>query len=88
MLRITWERRRRGWSQAKLARRADVDQSLLSKFESERQRPYPRQLRRLARALGVPREFASRLSEQVQETGSAAPEAIADTGRATPDDAA
>jgi transcriptional regulator with XRE-family HTH domain len=88
VLQITQERRRRGWSQAELARRAKLDQSLLSKFESGWQRPYPCQLRRLARALGVPREFAARLSEEVKETDSASPAAITGTGAPRPDDAA
>src|SRR5947199_9079866 len=54
MLRLTIERRRRGWSQAMLARAAEIDQSNLSRIESGRARPYGVQLIRLARALGWP----------------------------------
>lgn len=46
-------RRRRGWSQAELARRAGLHPSTVSLIESQRLRPYPGQLAKLARALGV-----------------------------------
>jgi transcriptional regulator with XRE-family HTH domain len=75
VLQLTRERRDRGWSQAELARRAKLDQSMLSKIESGWLRPYPRQLRRLARALGVPPEVAPRLLVEVDIGGSACPAA-------------
>lgn len=53
MFSLTARRISAGLSKAQLARRADLDQSLLSKIESGRVRPYPKQLQRLARALGV-----------------------------------
>src|SRR5262249_61256986 len=54
MLRITQERLRLGLSKAALARRADIDQPLLSKAEAGRG-PLPRKRGRLARPLGLPR---------------------------------
>ena len=54
ILRITHERLQRGWSQAELARRARLDQAIVSKVERRRLIPYPRELARLATALKVP----------------------------------
>jgi transcriptional regulator with XRE-family HTH domain len=95
LLQLTRERRARGWSQAELARRAKLDQSTLSKIESGWLRPYPRQLRRLARALGVPPEVAPGLLAQVGGIGGSACAAAEDNAwlRAAnpaelPDDAA
>ena len=65
MLRLSRERERRGWSKARLARTAHIDQALLSKLESGRVRPYPPELRRLAKALGLPRDCAEELLEEV-----------------------
>ena len=53
MIRLKDERRRRGWSQAELARRADLNAGTISLIESRRFRPYPGQIAKLARALGV-----------------------------------
>lgn len=53
-LRLTQERVRRGWTKADLARRARIDQGLLSKIELGRVMPYDVELARLARALRVP----------------------------------
>lgn len=55
MVNLTIERQRHGWSKAELARRAHLDQGLVSKIESGRVRPYPSELRRLARALRIGR---------------------------------
>jgi transcriptional regulator with XRE-family HTH domain len=63
MLKLTAERIQRGWSKAELARRARLDQALVSKIEGQRVRPYPTELRRLARALGVRADDAPRLLE-------------------------
>jgi transcriptional regulator with XRE-family HTH domain len=65
MLRLMLERQDRGWSRAKVARRADLDQGLYGKIESGRVRPYPRELRRLARALGIRTDDAEALLEEV-----------------------
>ena len=67
MLRITKERLRLGLSKAALARRADIDQPLLSKAEAGRVL-YPRQLVRLARALGLREEDAPTLLDKVDCT--------------------
>ena len=52
MKRITYERKRRGWSQAELARRAGVHTTSMSRIESGQEPPYPRRAARLAAALG------------------------------------
>jgi ribosome-binding protein aMBF1 (putative translation factor) len=54
MLRLTVERQVRGWNKTELARRARMQPAELSKIESGRMRPYPKQLRKLGRALGIP----------------------------------
>jgi len=68
MLRLTHERERLGWPKARLARRARVDQGYLSRIEAGRAVPYPVELRRLARALRLPREAASRLLDEVEHS--------------------
>ena len=80
MLRITKERLRLGLSQGALARRADLDQPLLSKAESGRVL-YPGQLVRLASALGLPEEAAASLLDEVEDT-----ESESATGSADDDD--
>jgi transcriptional regulator with XRE-family HTH domain len=67
VLRLTAERVSRGWSKARLARRAHLDQATLSKIEAGRFRPYPRELVRLARALNLPSAEADRLLELVDD---------------------
>ncbi len=67
MLKLTVEREQRGWSKAKLARRARLDQATVSRIESGRLRPYRRELERLARALDVPKANAETLLEEVCE---------------------
>ncbi len=69
MLRITKERKQRSWSKAQLPRRARLDQALVSKIESGRVRPYPREIRRLANALGV-RDPAQLLEAADEHSGS------------------
>jgi transcriptional regulator with XRE-family HTH domain len=64
MLRITEIRTSRGL--AALARKASLDQSLISKIEHGFAVPYPAQLVRLAAALGVPRDEAQSLLAPVQ----------------------
>jgi transcriptional regulator with XRE-family HTH domain len=54
MLRLTLERRRRGLSQAALARLSDIHPVIISQLESRKVHPYPGWQRRLSRALGIP----------------------------------
>jgi predicted transcriptional regulator len=72
MLRITKERLRLGLSKAALARRADIDQPLLSKAEAGRVL-YPGQLIRLARALGLREQDAATLLDEVDCTKKTTP---------------
>ncbi len=61
MLSVTRLREARGWSRSELARRAKMTAADVGKIEAGRLRPYDSQLRKLARALGVPPVDASRL---------------------------
>ena len=61
-MRLTHERLRRGWSQAELARRSGMNATTISLIESGRFRPYPAQVGKLARALGLPPEKAGQLA--------------------------
>jgi ribosome-binding protein aMBF1 (putative translation factor) len=61
MIRLRHERAQRGLSQARLARRARISNSDLCRIEGGWLRPYPNQLRRLAKALGWPPETADQL---------------------------
>jgi ribosome-binding protein aMBF1 (putative translation factor) len=59
-MRMTHERKKLGWSQARLVREAELCQSTLSSIESNRFHPYPAQLSKLAQALnwkGDPEEL-------------------------------
>ncbi len=67
MLRLVEERKRRGFSQLKMSRKARMAPSDVSRIESGRFRPYRGQLRRLARAIGWPVADAQRLLD-VAET--------------------
>lgn len=60
-IRLTAEREAKGLSKAALARAACLDQALVSKIESGRVRPYPRELVRIAEALGWPTQDAETL---------------------------
>ena len=60
-MQLTRERLARGWSQAELARRAGMNATTISLIESGRFQPYPAQLVKLARALGLPDEETSGL---------------------------
>ncbi len=66
--RITQEREARGWSRAELARRARMTPGDVGKIEAGRLIPYDSQLRKLARALGVPADQAAALGTPVQIT--------------------
>ena len=54
MLRLTIERQARGWNKTQLARKAGIQAGELGKIEAGRVQPYPSQLRKLGRALGIP----------------------------------
>ena len=60
-MRLTDERTRRGWSRAELARRADMNATTVGLVEAGRFIPYPSQLAKLARALGLPEARAHQL---------------------------
>jgi transcriptional regulator with XRE-family HTH domain len=64
MLRVRFERLRRGWNQTALAFHAGMSVTDVSRVETGRLRPYPKQLQRLATALEIE---ASKLLEQVDE---------------------
>jgi ribosome-binding protein aMBF1 (putative translation factor) len=66
MKRVTQERKRRGWSQAELARRAEMHPSSMCSIESGRLVPYPAQVEKLAAALKWPPEEAARLFEEAE----------------------
>ena len=51
--RMRAERRRRQWTQTELAYKAKLSTTDVSKFETGRARPYPKQAARLARALNL-----------------------------------
>jgi transcriptional regulator with XRE-family HTH domain len=53
MLRVRFERLRRGWSQTVLAYHAGLSASDVSRIENGMQRPYPKQAAGLARALDM-----------------------------------
>jgi Predicted transcription factor, homolog of eukaryotic MBF1 len=50
---ITEARERKGWSKAKLAREADMNAATISQIENGRIIPYPGQVEKIARALGI-----------------------------------
>jgi len=69
ILRLRAERLRRGWSQQDLSFFARLSTADLSRIETARLRPYPPQLERLARVLGIE---ADRLLDEVEvEVGTA-----------------
>ena len=70
MLRVTYERMKRGWSKATLARKARLDQSLLSKIESGRIKPYKPEQLRIAKALSIPLSKADKLFDEVPDYGN------------------
>lgn len=52
MLRIVLERQRKGISQSKLSRLADVNAASMNRIENGKEPPYPRRGQRIADALG------------------------------------
>jgi transcriptional regulator with XRE-family HTH domain len=53
VIRLTQLREIKGWSKSELARRSRMTPGEVGKIESGRLKPYPIQLRKLARALGI-----------------------------------
>lgn len=72
MLNLTRLRLAKRWSRAELARRARMAAGDLGKIESGRLQPYDSQLRKLARALGIPPEAATSLLESDSPPDAAA----------------
>ena len=66
MLRIIAERKKRGLSQSKLARLADVNTSSLCRIEQGKEPAYPRRGQRIADALGWEGDY-KKLFEEVGE---------------------
>ena len=52
MKRVTVERRKLGWSQAELARHAEVNATSMSRIESGKEPAWPKRGKRIADALG------------------------------------
>jgi ribosome-binding protein aMBF1 (putative translation factor) len=67
---LTKQREARGWSKAELARRAGMGAADVSRIEARRLIPYPVQLEKLARALGIPAPDARNLVEAEDPSGS------------------
>lgn len=66
MLRVQHERESRGWSRTELARRARLNPVTVGQIESGRLAPYPSQLRKLARALGLHADEAGLLLDSAE----------------------
>jgi ribosome-binding protein aMBF1 (putative translation factor) len=86
MLRIRWERLRRGWTQTALAYKARLSASDVSKIETGMLRPYPKQARALGAALQVPtnallEEVEGRPEDRRAEEGDADIPARRDGGK-------
>jgi len=73
MLTLTRLRLAKHWSRAELARRARMAAGDVGKIEVGRLMPYDSQLRKLARALGLATETASRLLDEVERAEASAP---------------
>lgn len=71
MLRLRAERLQRGWTGAKLARKAEIDQALIYEVAARRVVPYDRELLRLARALRLPPSAAKGLMAEVDDVDAA-----------------
>lgn len=65
MIRLRYERLRRGWSQTQLAAAARMHTQQVSAIENSMLKPYPTQLARLAHALDVPEDEAESLLDEV-----------------------
>ena len=69
MLRLKFERKRKGWNQTALAYHAKISVSDVSRIETGRFRPYDNQLKKLSRVLGV---SAAELMKEVRQAASEA----------------
>lgn len=73
MLLVTKERKKKGLSQSKLARLADVNSSSMSRIENCKEPAYPRRGKRIADALGWagdPMELFEEVSEDEQHSAA------------------
>lgn len=73
MLLVTKERKKKGLSQSKLARLADVNSSSMSRIENGKEPAYPRRGKRIADALGWagdPMELFEEVSEDEQHSAA------------------
>lgn len=73
MLLITKERKKKGLSQSKLARLADVNSSSMSRIENGKEPAYPRRGKRIADALGWagdPMELFEEVSKDEQHSAA------------------
>lgn len=66
MLLVSKIRKERGFSQAKLARLSEVNQSSLNRIEAGKEPPFPKRGQRIADALGWTGDYAE-LFEEVSE---------------------
>lgn len=67
MKRLQQEREARGLSKSKLARLAELNPATITLIENRGFQPYPGQLRKLAKALGISEQRAHTLLEEVTE---------------------
>ena len=72
MKRISQKRIEHGWSRAELARRARMNPGTVGLIEAGRYLPYTGQLRKLARALGIPPGEAETLVDEIESLGARA----------------
>lgn len=73
MLLVTKERKKKGLSQSKLARLADVNSSSMSRIENGKEPAYPRRGKRIADALGWagdPMELFEEVSKDEQHSAA------------------
>ena len=69
MIALKARRIARKWSQARLAREAELNANTVCMVENGRLRPYQSQLNKLAHALNIPAAEAHRLLEDEPSTG-------------------
>jgi transcriptional regulator with XRE-family HTH domain len=65
MLRLTHERKLRGWTQRELAERSGVNATTVNLVENGRYLPGPLPLAKIARALGLNASAGQRLLERI-----------------------
>ena len=63
LMRLTGLRLLKDWSKAELGRRAMINPATVGLIENQRFVPYPSQLAKLAKALGVPKGDAGTLTD-------------------------